>query len=889
MENSSFIGLINNVALLLAMGIVYDALGLHNLKSRHLRDVISGVLVGLLGIAVMITPWELIPGVFFDARWVLICLCGLFFGVVPTTIAVLMMVPLRLFQGGAGMYVGSAVIVLPAITGVLWRYFSDKHHKPLNWLSLYLLGLTVQITVIALMLFMPEHLRFKIIAAIAPTILVFYPIGTMLLGLILHRQKDRRQAEQALQENRQILNRERGMLRGLIDALPDHIFIKDKEGKYLGCNKAFQTYVSMDEQEIIGKKDKELFEQSAEFDNEDEEDRVIIDDTLEQYETWVTDNDSNLLLLETLKTSFRDMDGNIQGLVGISRDITEKRKTEEHIITLSQAIEQSPVSVVITSLDGEIEYVNSTFESVSGFTKKEVVGQNSRILKSGKTPQGRFTDLWEKLHAGLSWRGEFQNQRKNGEIFWEEAHIAPVFDSANNIKHFLAVKQDITQQKAQEEKILHQAHFDSLTDLPNRFLAMNRLDTMLTNARRNGNQVAVLFLDMDDFKKVNDTLGHATGDKILIEAAHRLRDCIRDGDTVGRLGGDEFIVLLDGLSDSTQALPVALNLLQQFRSSLAVEGREILLTMSIGISVYPNNGTTPAELLRNADSAMYHSKSEGRNSCHFFTQEMNIGAERRLLLEDKLHGALARKELYVLYQPVIDLSNQQIIGAEALLRWNSKELGSVSPVEFIPIAEHTGLILEIGQFVLSEALEQTQKWIQTLLPNFHIAVNLSPRQFRDPGLVDSIQEKMQNFGINGKNLELEITEGVLMAQHTDIDYAISQLNKLGISISMDDFGTGYSSLSYLRSYPFDTLKIDRSFINDISVDPADLELVNATIDMAHGLGLKVIAEGVETEEQMALLQAHNCEYAQGFYFSKPISAELLETKLKQQQDASLCQ
>lgn len=888
MENSSFIGLINNVALLLAMGVVYDSLGLHNLRSHYLRDSISGILVGLLGIAVMMTPWELIPGVFFDARWVLICLCGLFFGIIPTAIAVCMMVPLRLYQGGDGMYVGSAAIILPAITGILWRNFSDKHGKAINWLSMYLLGLVVQVTIICLMYFMPEHLRFKIIAAIAPTLLIFYPIGTMLLGLILRRQEDRRQAEQALRENRQILNRERGMLRGVIDALPDHISIKDKEGKYLGCNKAFQAYVAMDETAIIGKRDNELFDQHAEFDTDDEEDRVINDNSVEQYESWVTDNSGESLLFETLKTTFRDMDGNVQGLVGISRDITEKRKTEEHILTLSQAIEQSPVSVVITSPIGDIEYVNSTFETVTGYAKEEVIGHNSRMLKSGKTPQGRFSELWEKLSAGLSWRGEFQNQRKNGEIFWEEAHIAPVFDAANNIKHFLAVKQDITQQKAQEEKILHQAHFDSLTDLPNRFLAMNRLETMLTNAHRSGNQVAVLFLDMDDFKKVNDTLGHGTGDKILVEAAHRLRDCIREGDTVGRLGGDEFIVLLDNLRDSTQALPIALNLLQQFRTALSVEGREILLTMSIGISIYPLDGSTPAELLRNADSAMYHSKAEGRNSCHYFTQEMNIGAERRLLLEDKLHGALARKELYVLYQPVIDLQSQQIVGAEALLRWHSKELGLVSPVEFIPIAEHTGLIIEIGQFVLSEALEQTQKWMKELSPTFHIAVNLSPRQFRDATLVDSIHEKMLHYGISGKNIELEITEGVLMSQHADIDNAIAQLNELGISISMDDFGTGYSSLSYLRSYPFDTLKIDRSFINDISIDPADLELVNATIDMAHGLGLKVVAEGVETEEQMRLLQTHNCEYAQGFYFSKPISAELLETKLKQQQEANLC-
>jgi PAS domain S-box-containing protein len=422
---------------------------------------------------------------------------------------------------GAGIYVGSAVIICSAIIGLGWRAYIEKHNKPLTWWRLYFLGLSVQITVLCLMFFMPEHLRYKIIAAIAPTILIFYPIGTMLLGMILSRQEERRLAERELHISRQILNRERGLLRGLIDALPDHIYIKDKEGKYLGCNKAFQNFTGHQEADLIGKTDQDFAESNHAITDNSDTLQVINDLLPINREAWTHEQDGSPILLESQLAPFLDMDGEPQGIVGISRDITEKRKAEERILTLSQAIEQSPVSVVITNLQGEVEYVNSTFESITGYSQAEVLGKDSSILKSGKTPPGRYTDMWAKLVQGDSWQGEFQNKKKNGEIFWEHAHIAPVLDAEGEVRHFLAVKQDVTKQKAQEEKILHQAHFDGLTELPNRFLAMNRLETMMHEAKRSQHQVAVLFLDMDDFKKVNDTLGHDMGDKILVEAAKR--------------------------------------------------------------------------------------------------------------------------------------------------------------------------------------------------------------------------------------------------------------------------------------------------------------------------------------------------------------------------------
>ncbi|MDH5612705.1 MAG: EAL domain-containing protein [Gammaproteobacteria bacterium] len=578
----------------------------------------------------------------------------------------------------------------------------------------------------------------------------------------------------------------------------------------------------------------------------------------------------------------RNGDENILGMVMVFNDVTERKQFEERIRILSQAVEQSPISVMITDTEANIEYVNSAFEQVTGYSSKEVVGENARILKSGNTSKQQYQEMWQSIQSGNAWRGELQNRRKNGDIYWEFNHIAPVFDDSGSLHRYLSIREDITLRKQQEEQIIYQAHFDALTDLPNRFLSLDRLLQLINEAQRTRELVAVLFLDLDDFKKINDTLGHTIGDKLLIDTAARLRREARSGDTVGRLGGDEFIILLGGLSDASDASSIAENLLNQFGEPFNIDGRDLMLTASIGIAIYPIDGDNPHDLLRNADSAMYHSKDHGRNTYSYFTDAMNKNVSRRLVLEEQMHGALARGEFRVFYQPKTEISSRRLIGVEALLRWNNPVLGEVTPDEFIPIAEQTGLIVPIGQFVLTEALTMSAIWQKKYQQLFTVAVNLSPRQFRDPNLTRVIEQMLNASGVNNELLELEITEGVLMSGHSHIDSALATLNTLGVSIAMDDFGTGYSSLSYLRKYPFDVLKIDRSFIADITKDKADRELVYAAIAMAHGLGLKVVAEGVETEEQLMLLAAQGCEIAQGNLFSKPVSAdritEMLEAK-----------
>ena len=472
--------------------------------------------------------------------------------------------------------------------------------------------------------------------------------------------------------------------------------------------------------------------------------------------------------------------------------------------------------------------------------------------------------------------------RKNGGKFFIEASIGKMRHAGETLMTVAIT--DITERLKAEEQILHQAHFDSLTDLPNRFLSLDRLSHLLIDAQRKNELVAVLFIDLDDFKKVNDSLGHEAGDKLLVEASERLLSVVRSSDTVGRLGGDEYIVLLPELNNASDALPVVDNLISQFREAFKIDGHELILTSSVGIAIYPGDGEDASELLRNADSAMYHAKELGRNAYSFYTEAMNQEVSRRLALEEQMHGALDRSEFRVVYQPQVDIASGKIIGAEALLRWVNPVLGEILPEEFIPVAEQTGLIIPLGQFVLTVALGLTSRWQTCCVSGFRISINLSPRQFRDPNLVQFIGDAIQKSGVSVDSLELEITEGVLMSGHTYIDEALTALNQLGVKIAMDDFGTGYSSMSYLRSYPFDTLKIDRSFVRDISVDTADKELVNATIVMAHALGLEVVAEGVETSEQLAHLAQQKCEFAQGYLFSRPVTSRKLTELLEEQNE-----
>ncbi|MEQ3530219.1 EAL domain-containing protein [Pseudoalteromonas sp. XMcav11-Q] len=454
-----------------------------------------------------------------------------------------------------------------------------------------------------------------------------------------------------------------------------------------------------------------------------------------------------------------------------------------------------------------------------------------------------------------------------------EARLSPIPGTDQLV---IAVR-DITEKKRQEEVILHHAFYDSLTDLPNRFLAMERLAQQLFDAERNDELAVVFFIDLDDFKRINDSLGHETGDQILIASGKRLKQSLREQDTVSRLSGDEFIVLMGGFKHTADITSVADMLIKLFHHPIIVDDKDFNISVSIGVAIYPLDANSPQELLSCADTAMYNAKSNGRNNYCLFNQKMSQQLSRRIEIEEALRVALNEHELEVFYQPQFYIENSDVFGAEALLRWHSKTLGNVSPAEFIPVAEQSGLIIDIGLFVLSTAINQAHQWQQHLDSNIRIAINLSPRQFKDPSLLKQIELLVKDIPIANRFIELEITEGVLISGQAQVKQTLTQLHQLGFKLSLDDFGTGYSSLNYLRHYPFDLLKIDRSFISDMLTTHESKALVKTIIAMAHNLSMKVVAEGVETLEQLRLLQQLECDFGQGYLISKPLSAAQFES------------
>lgn len=557
----------------------------------------------------------------------------------------------------------------------------------------------------------------------------------------------------------------------------------------------------------------------------------------------------------------------------IIRDVSKRKSAEESLRKLSQAIEQSPSSVMITDTKGVVEYVNPSFVEISGYAPEEILGQKASILRTDMTSKDVFDHMWKTILSGEKWQGELYNRKKNGEIYWEYASISPIKSDAGEITHFMAVKEDITSRKEAEEQLVYKANYDDLTGLPNRVLALDRLSLAMARASRENRTVALLFVDLDRFKNVNDTLGHNIGDMLLSEAAGRLKSCVRDGDTVARLGGDEFLVVLPDLEAAISSEIVAHKILDVFSQPFLLEGRELFVSASLGITIFPNDGDDPDVLLRNADSAMFSAKEKGRNTYRFFTLAMDEMAHENLRLEEHLRHALEFNELSLNYQPLIDGGSGELVGAEALLRWDNGKLGRVVPDQFIPQAEETGLIVPIGEWVLMEACRQAMVWIEEGCADFRIAVNVSSRQFRDGRIVDTVVKALIATGLPPHCLELELTENLLVEDAPVTSFTLRELKQMGVRLSIDDFGTGYSALSYLKRFPFDTLKIDRSFVCDITVDPENAALVTAIIAMARSLGLKVVGEGIETKEQLHMLKAQHCDTIQGYYFSKPLTTE----------------
>ncbi|MBX3453866.1 EAL domain-containing protein [Ferrovibrio sp.] len=559
-----------------------------------------------------------------------------------------------------------------------------------------------------------------------------------------------------------------------------------------------------------------------------------------------------------------------------AKERRQRRRAEEELRILSLAVQQSPISVMITDRNGIISYVNPKFEEVSGYRSDEALGQRLDFIRFDQQEENPYQDLWATVRSGVEWRGECCNQRADGQIFWEYITVSPLKNALGAVTHFVAVKEDITVRRSYEEYLRRQAHFDPLTGLPNRMLLLDRVDQAIVQAQRNRGKAAVLCVDLDRFKHVNDTLGHAAGDALLKEAANRLAGCARESDTIARLAGDEFVLLLPGVDGSVGAQRVAQRVVDAFALPFGLEGQEHFVTASIGIALFPDDGVERQLLLRNADLAMYKAKELGRNGYQFFTADINIRMQERLALEARLRNALRRQELHLHFQPIMDLRNGQAIALEALLRWITADGISVPPDQFVPVAEEIGLIREIGDWAARKACELLRD--RPEIPR--VALNVSPRQLRVAGFADRMGELLAEHGLPAERLELEITESVLMDDASEAEANLRRLNEIGIRLVVDDFGTGYSSLAYLRRYPFKALKIDRSFVNAAPRDANAARLVEAVLAMARGLGLDAVAEGVETAEQLNFLRRRGCEMAQGFLLGRPQPVEKLPATLE---------
>ena len=541
----------------------------------------------------------------------------------------------------------------------------------------------------------------------------------------------------------------------------------------------------------------------------------------------------------------------------------------ERLRLATRVIENTHEAVLITDRHARILEVNPAFCRITGYGADEVIGHKPSLWRSDHHDADFYAALWHTLGTQGHWQGEIWNRRRNGEPYpaWET--ISAVRDEQGEITHYVAVFSDISQIVRSRNELAHLAQHDPLTDLPNRLLFQDRLEHALARAQREQGLLAVLFIDLDRFKHINDSLGHVTGDRLLVEVARRLRGTLRNEDTVARMGGDEFIVLTETLRHEEDAAQLAQKLLQALAAPYRIDRNEFFVTCSIGISLYPRDGADAQTMVRNADAAMYRAKAVGRNAYEFYTEALTHSAMERVRLESELRQALARGELEVHYQPHVELASGRVVGAEALLRWHHPELGQVSPDRFIPVAEETGLIIEIGAWVLQQACRQARDWRSAGLSIETVAVNVAGAQIQRSDFVATVRRALSETGLSPEHLELEVSEGFVMGQAEASIGVLEELNRLGVKLSIDDFGTGYSSLAYLKRLPIDKLKVDRSFVRNLPADEEDAAIAAAVVALGRSLGLTVIAEGVETAAQRDLLLRLGCHEAQGWFYGRP--------------------
>ena len=879
-----FIELVKGVALLLALCF------LHGFNIRVWRQhpwvgqVFSGLIFGGICVVGMLTPVVLMPGVIFDARSVVLSMAGLFGGPLVAGIAALMAATGRLWLGGAGAEVGLMVIGLCTALGLVYREGRARGRLGVEPVTLALFGLLLHTAVIALFQLLPAEAVQRINQTLAlPYLLTFTP-ATVVLGLLLHDVEQRMATERALTGTA-------ARLHAITQAIPDVLLVLDAQGRYVEVLSPNDSALVASAPVLVGQRLHDVLpaEQAERF-------MQLIRDTLQSGQTHSVEYE-----MQTL-SGLRQFEGRTQPLgvqvggqaavVFLALDITKRKQAEsalrESELRFRSLLRNIPsISVQGYLQDGTTSYWNQASEQLYGYTAEEAIGAN--LLDLIIPPPMRDDVRAQLQHMFATGEvipaGELQLQRKDGtpvHVFSSHAYI----QVPGHPPEMFCIDIDISGRKAAEDEARYLAFYDALTQLPNRRLLVDRLQQVLVNGARSGLTTAVLFVDLDNFKTLNDTRGHEVGDLLLKDVAQRLRSCVREQDTVARLGGDEFVVVLQNLSSdapeaAAQARTLGELILAQLRQPYELAGHEHHFTASIGVTLLNHQRDSVDEVLKQADMAMYRAKDDGRNTLRFFDPDMQQAVNRRALLETELHNGLRRAQFLLLYQPQVD-SQGRVTGAEALVRWQHPVQGMVPPSEFIPLAEESGLILPLGHWVMETALRQQARWQQDpLFARLSLAINVSARQFLQDDFVAQVLALVRQTGANPAQIKLELTESLLLDNVDSVIATMRALKAHGLGFSLDDFGTGYSSLSYLKRLPLDQIKIDQGFVRDVLLDASDAAIARSIIALAGSLGLSVIAEGVETTAHHQFLLAHGCQAFQGYLFGRPLTLEDFESRVRQ--------
>ena len=828
--------------------------------------LLSGLLFGSTCIVGMLTPIVLQQGLIFDARTVVLSMAGLFGGPLAATVAGLMAGGYRFWLGGSGVWIGLANVLMPVLLGLAYRYWYQRGKLQIGPWQLLAFGLLVHVLMVLLLALLPAAQASLSLHEVALPILLVLPLATLILGLLLRDIEQRLDTERALAQSD-------ARMGAVTRAIPDLLLVLDEDGHYVDVVAPEPRLLLLPRAELLGKRLHEVMSRG-----EAERFYAFIQRTLAsdtpQILQYAIHTQAGTTVFEGRAQRLEGLLEGKRAVVMVARDISERENLEMERRIAAIAFE-SQQGMVITDASSKILRINQAFSAITGYSAADVIGKDTRMLSSGRQGPEFYQAMWRSINETSAWEGEIWNRRKSGEVFPEWLSISAVRDGFGRVSNYVASLTDISEHKAAEDQIKHLAFFDALTGLPNRRLLLDRLQQAQAASARKGKFAALMFLDLDNFKNVNDLHGHQTGDQLLCLVAERLSHAIRTCDTVARLGGDEFVVLLEDLEPHSedaagQVEGIGQTILHALEASYLIGELELRSTASIGVLLFNDELVDSHELMKRADLSMYEAKAAGKNALRFFDPAMQEAVSARLQLEEDIRRGLVAGEFVMYLQPQMD-ENYSLIGAEALVRWQHPQRGLLSPAAFVSVAERAGLIEELDLQMLRQACEQLAEWArQPATEELRLAVNLSARVLYQPHFVDQVMALLKASGADPHRLKLELTESLLLDDLAGAVLRMTALKAHGIRFSIDDFGTGYSSMAYLQQLPLDQLKIDQSFVRALPDDPNSLAIIRAICSLANSLNLDVIAEGVETEAQRALVLANGCRHFQGYLFGRPM-------------------